>query len=166
MRFSQILKPEFVLLELETATDPEIDYDLDKNIIGLKEQVILELSHLFEKTGKVTNRNKLFLDLFNREKKASTAIGQGFAIPHVRTVQVREMSMVIARSTPGLPFLAIDEEPVHIFIGLTCPPYADQHYLKFFKKIAQMVDGTTLMDDMLECYTEDEMVRTFLSAAD
>lgn len=166
MRFSQLLKPEFVLLELNTSVDPEIDYTLEKNVLGLKDKVIEELSFLFEKTGRVTNRNKLYVDLFNREKKASTGIGNGVAIPHVRTVQIRELCMVLARSTPGIPFLAIDGEPVHLFIGLICPPYADQHYLKIFKRIAQMLDGTTLLEDIMACETEDEVIRTFLKSAD
>ncbi|MEK7484549.1 MAG: PTS sugar transporter subunit IIA [Planctomycetota bacterium] len=166
MRFSQLLKPEYVLLELETNLDPEIDYSLDKNVLLLKESVFLELSHVFDKTGKVTNRNKLYVDLLNREKKASTGIGKGVAIPHVRTIQIREISMVIARSIPGIPFDAIDHEPVHLFIALVCPPYADQFYLKFFKKIAQMLETTTLFEDIMTCETEDEVVRSFLKAAE
>jgi mannitol/fructose-specific phosphotransferase system IIA component (Ntr-type) len=166
MRFSQLLKPEYILLELETTTNPELDYSLTKNVMQLKENVLTEMSFLFEKTGKVANRSKLLNDLCNREKKASTGIGFGFAVPHVRTIQVREITMVIARSTPGIPFLSIDNEDVHILIGLICPPYADQDYLKIFKRIAQMIEGSPLLEDLLECYTADEMVYTFLSAAE
>lgn len=109
-----------------------------KRVQERKEAIISECVELLDLSGKVGNKNKLLKDLFDREKKATTAIGKGIAIPHVRTMQAKELIMAIARSTEGYDFDAPDGEPVHIFVAMAAPPYDDNLYLRVFRALAQI----------------------------
>jgi mannitol/fructose-specific phosphotransferase system IIA component len=139
INFRRILNAGSMRFELETRALPPASADDeeeppdplgDKNLDRVREQVIAELADLLDASGAVSNRNRLFTDLFNREKKACTAIGDGIAIPHVRTIQARRFIMAFARSGEGLPFRAPDDEPVYLFFAMVSPPYEDRMYLR------------------------------------
>jgi PTS system fructose-specific IIC component len=88
----------------------------------------------------VVNRSKFLRDLMNRERKATTAVAPGIAIPHVRTLQVRAFVMGFARAAgEGIPFESLDGEPTRLFFMLASPPYDDRTYLTVYRELAQLV---------------------------
>ncbi|MBI4601671.1 MAG: PTS sugar transporter subunit IIA [Planctomycetes bacterium] len=145
MTFRRFLPPEAIRLELRTGLLPEgelpegFDPMGRQNLSRIREGVIGELSELLAATGEVANSSRLFRDLFNREKKAVTAVGQGVAFPHVRTLQVKTFIMAFGRSLEGLPFEAPDDEPVKLFFAMAAPPYDDRTYLRVYKSLAQLL---------------------------
>lgn len=142
MQISRYLSPKLVKLEMdtvfETPEDGESPILTIKRIQERKEALIAECVDLLNLSGKVGNKNKLLRDLFDREKKATTAIGKGIAIPHVRTMQAKELIIAIARSTEGYDFDAADGQPVHVFVAMAAPPYDDSLYLRVFRALAQL----------------------------
>lgn len=100
MDISRFLKPELIKLEMETEIhiDPDTQLHPDKILWTRKEAILKELVDLLDISGKVGNKRKLLIDLMNREKKATTGIGFGIALPHVRSIQAKEFIMGLARS--------------------------------------------------------------------
>lgn len=139
MYIARYLKPEYVKLGLVNGhpdqIDPEKDPDHERE--RLKGEVISELCDLFDRTGVIRNLTKFEKDLVYREKQASTAVGEGIAVPHVRSMQPRGLALIFARSTDGVWYDAPDGKPVHIFFGITAPPYDDKVFLQFYKWMAQ-----------------------------
>ncbi|MBF0198554.1 MAG: PTS sugar transporter subunit IIA [Planctomycetes bacterium] len=88
--------------------------------------------------------------------KATTAMGRGIAIPHVRTLQAREFMIAIMRSDKGLYFNSMDEEPVHVFVGILSPPYEDKTYLKFLSTLSHAVNNGDLLPIIREAEYEYE----------
>ena len=131
-----------IKLEMETVFEQSEDGEplilTIKRLQERKEQLLAECVELLDLSGKVGNKNKLLKDLFDREKKATTAIGKGIAIPHVRTMQAKELIIAIARSTEGYDFEAADGQPVHLFVAMAAPPYDDSLYLRVFRALAQL----------------------------
>lgn len=142
MQISRYLSPKMIKLEMETVFEQSEDGEpfvlTIKRLQERKEQLLAECVELLDLSGKVGNRNKLLKDLFDREKKATTAIGKGIAIPHVRTMQAKELIIAIARSTDGYDFEAADGQPVHLFVAMAAPPYDDSLYLRVFRALAQL----------------------------
>jgi mannitol/fructose-specific phosphotransferase system IIA component (Ntr-type) len=138
----RLFREELVKLELESAPEPlpegvePTPAALEKARWRFKERVCAELVELFAASGEVRNEHKFLLDLINRERKASTALGEGLAVPHVRSLQPRSTVVVFARSTPGVEFASPDGAPVHLFFGITAPSYADADYLRIYKWLA------------------------------
>ncbi len=150
MKLRRFLRPESVCLELETRAIPgdrntndgdsdDFDETDKRNLNRIRESVAAELTTLFEATGAVANPRKLTRELYDREKKAPTALGGGIALPHLRTLQAKSFVMAFARSTEGLPFGAPDDEPVHLFFAMIAPPYDDRTYLRVYKSLAKFL---------------------------
>jgi len=166
LNLSRFFKPELIKLELDTKIefDPEKEIHPQKRLWITKEAVLEELVNLLDNSGKVCNKRKLFIDLLNREKKASTAIGKGIAIPHVRTMQVREFVIGFARSEEGYEFDSMDKETVHLFFVTAAPPYDDTLYLKVFKALAQLLHSDSLKEELLIANSEYEIIRAIQKA--
>ena len=161
MDISRFLKPELVKLEMETEidSDPDSQVHPDKLLWRRKEAILCELVELLERSGKVGNPKKLLVDFLNREKKASTGIGHGIAIPHIRSMQAKEMIMGFARSVEGYDFDSMDNGSVHLFFVMAAPPYDDALYLKVFKALAQMLRFDYFREELLEASSEYEVIR-------
>jgi PTS system fructose-specific IIC component len=136
------LREELVKLELESHPEPLPESveptaeALERHRWHFKERVCQELAALFAVSGEIRNEHKFYLDLVNREKKATTAIGEGLAVPHVRSMQPRRLVLCFARSTTGVDYFSPDGAPVHLFFGVAAPSYDDAVYLRMYKWLA------------------------------
>ncbi|MFQ5599255.1 MAG: PTS sugar transporter subunit IIA [Candidatus Krumholzibacteriia bacterium] len=164
MILARHLRPELILLEMKTRDLPEEEREhvpREEYVLSQKKEILAELVDLVHRSGRVGNRNKLFKDLFNREKKAGTGLEKGIAVPHVRTPQAKEFVFALARSTPGLEFGCQDGRPAHLFFVLVAPPYDDTTYLKVYRKLATAFSfsGLDLTQEFLEARDEGEILR-------
>jgi PTS system nitrogen regulatory IIA component len=67
----------------------------------------------------IRDRGLILEMLLNRESLGSTAIGKGVAFPHGRTLAVRDLSIVFARSAAGT--ISIRRQPTHVFFLIIAP---------------------------------------------
>ncbi|OHB74207.1 MAG: hypothetical protein A2Z34_10250 [Planctomycetes bacterium RBG_16_59_8] len=161
MRLTRYLKPQQIKLEIATRTPTEIPEGMSRErfVNDIKESVLREIVALHDASGNVSNTSKLFTDMWNREKKATTAVGDGIAIPHVRTMQAREFTLAFARSTEGVEFAAIDGEPVHFFFSVIAPPHNDALYLKVYKEMATIFGSETKVQALAAARNEHEIIK-------
>ncbi len=161
MRLTRYLRPAQVKVELETANPGEVPegWPRERLVWYVKERVLEELVRLFAASGKIGNVRKFAQDLANRERKASTAIGGGLAIPHVRTMQAKDFVFCFARSTPGVEFGAADGAPVHFFFGVVAPPHDDRLYLEVYREIARAFGSEETKRGLAEARDEHELIR-------
>jgi PTS system fructose-specific IIC component len=125
--------------------------------------VIEELVELLDSSYRIGNRSKLLIDFINREKKATTAIGHGVAVPHIRSMQAKDFMLAFARSAEGYEFDAPDGKPVHLFFVMAAPPYDDSLYLKAFKSLAEMLRYEQFREELLNMESPGEIVRVMRS---
>lgn len=113
---------------------------MDTTIVGLesdnKEDVIEEMVSLLIKAKLVKNKAKIVKALMDREALGSTGIGQGIAIPHVKTSLVSKPIAALAVSRQGVDFNALDGEPVYIIFLLLSPEDSPGPHLKALAKIS------------------------------
>ena len=161
MNISRFLKPELIKLDMQTEieSDPDSQVHPDKLLWRRKQAILCELVELLENSGRVGNPKKLLVDFLNREKKASTGIGHGIAIPHIRSMQAKEFIMGFARSEEGYDFDSLDNGSVHLFFVMAAPPYDDSLYLKVFKALAQMLHFDSFREELLSVSSEYEVIR-------
>ncbi len=161
MRITRFISEDLIKLDMETCRDPEIDDSLegDRLIACYRERVIGEVADLLCESGKVGNRQKLFTDLLNREKRACTAIGQAFAIPHVRTLQAKDTIIGFMRSWRGVPFGAADGLDVQVFIPIVGPPYNDKLYLKIYRRLGELFSEEGVIDRFMDIEQPGEVIR-------
>lgn len=155
------MDPELIRLEMKTEIPEEPENgNREKWIIDIKEMIIDELLDILDPAEKVGNRNKLFIDFMNREKKASTGIGKGFAIPHIRSMQAKDFMIGFGRKPAGYEFDAIDGQPVQFFFVMAAPPYDDSLYLKVFKSISELVSFDQFGKQLLDIDEPYDVIKT------
>ena len=160
MNLSRYLTEELVKLEMETEIEEEVEgASREKWLIRSKEQVLSELVALLDHGARIGNRSKLLLDFVNREKKATTGIGKGVAIPHIRSLQAKEFMLAFARSSSGYEFDSLDAKPVHMFFVMASPPYDDSMYLRAFKSLASMLQYDSFREELMSVQSPGEVIR-------
>jgi len=154
-----------IKLEMETVIEPlEEGMSEIKWQLTAKEKILDELVTLLENGTRVGNRTKLLIDFVNREKKATTGIGDGIAIPHIRSMQAKELVMAIGRSSEGYFFDSLDGRPAHLFFMMAAPPYDDSLYLKVFKALSEMLQYESFRQELMDAQSPGEMLRIIRSA--
>lgn len=73
---------------------------------------------------------KLIKAVIQRENEASTGMGKGVALPHVKTDGINEPVAAIGRSSQGLDFRSLDKQPVYSVILLISPKQNPDKHLQ------------------------------------
>jgi len=95
-----------------------------------RDGAIVELVSSLDKAGKLGrgSREEIIKAVIERENEASTGMGKGIAVPHVKHKAVKDVVAVIGQSGTGIDFSALDKKPVYSVILLISPvDNADKH---------------------------------------
>lgn len=102
--------------------------------------------------------------LSEREQIGSTAFGEGVAIPHGKLEQLDHIEIFFGRSLTGVPFAAVDNKPVHLFVLLLAPTESSGPYLKTLATLARLLKSSHIRSQLLHADSSQEIVRIFASA--
>lgn len=157
------LSEDAILLDLDDYLEfpEEMDELSARQKVAFKKQVLEVMVKLLNRSGKIVNPSKMLTDLVNREAKATTGLGLGFAMPHVRTMQARDLIMVVMRSDRGVYFNSLDNEPVHVFVGLVSPTYEDKLYLRVVSMLSKLVQSGELLEMVQWAETPSQVMGSF-----
>jgi len=165
MNISRFLKEELIDLDFYAEQEPPPEEsNSGKWKARNKERILSRLVDILELSGKTVNRSKLLIDFINRERKATTGIGDGIAVPHVRSMQAKEFIIGFARAKAGYDFESLDGEPTKLFFVMAAPPYDDNLYLKVFKALSESLQYETFRDELLNVEQPYEVIRAFKNA--
>lgn len=99
------------------------------------------LADLLVAGGDGRRRDEIVRAFVAREALASTAIGEGVAIPHARVPDVDELRAAVVVTRRGVDFDAEDRDPVRIFVAFLAP---DRHTGDHLRALAR---ATRLLRD-------------------
>jgi len=94
-----------------------------------RDDAIRELAAALDKAGKLGKDNSadIVKAVIRRENEASTGIGKGVAVPHIKHKSVKKIVAAIGVSATGIDFSSLDKQPVYTIILLISPQEGDQH---------------------------------------
>jgi PTS system nitrogen regulatory IIA component len=119
--------------------------------------VLRELAgHLARRSGKL-DPDQLTRILLEREELASTAIGEGVAIPHGKMGQVGEIIACLGRARSGLDFGSMDGQPTHLFFVMVAPENSTGAHLKALARISRVFKDAQFRRRLLEAADADAM---------
>lgn len=160
MNLARYMTENLVKLEMETIIEtPPENGSRSKWQAKNKEKVLDELVTLLDSGARIGNRGKLLTDFVNRERQTSTGIGNGIAIPHIRSKHAKEFVIAFARSTEGYDFDSVDGQPSHLFFVMAAPPYDDAVYLRVFKSLAEMLRQEQFRQELMKIQSPGEIIR-------
>ena len=132
------------------------------NSLGAEDMV---LTDLIAKIDGLNDRALLLEMLTRREQLGSTGIGNGVAIPHGRSLAMADLKVVFARSDRGIPYDAIDGEPVHLFFLIVAPPQDPQNeYLPLLGRIADLIKDAPVRESLRKVQDFTDLQEVFREA--
>ncbi len=97
--------------------------------------------------------------LEERELLASTAIGDGIAIPHGKLDTIDHLVGALGRSVAGLAFDSIDGKPTHLVFMLVAPSNSAGVHLKALARLSRLFRDGNLRQRLLEAADGATMYR-------
>lgn len=70
-----------------------------------------------------------------RERRGSSVLGRGFALPHLKHPAVQRIAFTVARSSRGVSFAALDGKPVHMFALTLAPKNPPPEYVAVLNRL-------------------------------
>lgn len=124
-----------------------------------RDEVIRELVHLPAVSRNLGDPDKIVKGLLNREKRLSTNVGHGVAIPHLVTGQVDDTMIIFGRSAQGIDFKsAIINRPVYLVFIILSPPHKQAEYLQTLSSLARLLRNRKVVQDFREVATPSEAI--------
>src|SRR5258706_11263561 len=95
--------------------------------------------------------------LIDREALASTAIGEGVAIPHGKLGAVSEITACLGRAPSGVDFDSMDGQPTYLFFVLVAPETSTGAHLKALPRISRVFKDPEFRRRLLAASDADTM---------
>jgi PTS system nitrogen regulatory IIA component len=111
------------------------------------------------------SQHELLDSLMAREQMGSTGIGNGIAIPHGRLAETNNVVAVVVTTQEPIPFDAIDNRPVDIFIALFVPENACKEHLSTLQSIAQFFNDKKTCKQVRKCQDNEDLYQLIQQAS-
>lgn len=146
MNIKKALSSDSVILELKAET---------------KEEVIREMVDHLVSAGKVKRevRDAVLQAVIDREKKMSTGMQQGVAIPHCKTDVVDTMVAALALKKEGIDFNSLDGEPSKIFVMTVSPASRTGPHIQFLAEVSRRLNDAEVQKQILGARSKDEILQ-------
>jgi len=147
MKLSEIFTPQLIVSDLK-AHD--------------KKGVLEELSQVITEQNPSLNKRSLLQVLLERERLGSTGIGDGIALPHGKLAELSNLLISFGRSTNGLDFDSIDEQPAYLFFLLLAPENSAGMHLTALAKISRMLKDANFRQRLMGAKSKNEIYKVIL----
>lgn len=167
LRIYRLLSPDLIDLyaEIESRFDEETDEEIPYPPELASEKVIRDCSKLLAKSDNVRNVKRLYADLLFRETENPTALGSGIAIPHVRTNNVKDLTMCFLRYLKGVNMKSLDGKPVYLVFAIVTPREENSSdYQKVYRKIIKWIQVPQFRDELMTACNCSEITKALRMA--
>jgi PTS system nitrogen regulatory IIA component len=145
MKVTEFLSPNAVVAELRGTSKPEVLRELSER--------------LAQAYGAPLRADRVLEVLGEREKLASTGIGEGVAIPHGKMPGLARLYAAFGVSRAGLDFSSIDQRPTQLFFALVAPENSAGVHLKALARVSRLFRNAGLRDAILSAGSAEEIYR-------
>jgi fructose-specific phosphotransferase system IIA component len=143
---------------LSLITPDYITLDLKAND---KEALITELVDLLAARGRLTNRDEVLRDVFEREKSMSTGMEHGIALPHGKSDGVDDLTVAVGIKRDGIDFGSLDGEKSRLFIMVVSPRKTTGPHIQFLAAISSVLRDEAMRAKLFDA-TDPEVVAALL----
>jgi len=143
MNLKKALKLETIAAELKATT---------------KDGIIENLVDLLVSAGKIKDRIEALRAVLEREKKMSTGMQSGIAIPHGKTDSVDELVAAFGLKHAGVEFDSLDGLPAHIFVMTLSPTNRTGPHIQFLAEISRQLNDPAVRERLLQATTSEEIL--------
>jgi PTS system nitrogen regulatory IIA component len=111
--------------------------------VSNKKQALQELARRAAAMTGVAER-AIYDVLAERERRGSTGIGRGIAIPHGKLAELSRLYGLFARLERPIPFEAVDDRPVDLMFVLLAPAEAGAEHLRALARVSRLLRDSAI----------------------
>jgi fructose PTS system EIIA component len=131
-----------------------------------KEAAIEHLLDVVVDAGRVEDREAALSALLTREEETTTGVGKGIAIPHAQTDAIDQASVAFCRSSAGLDFDSMDDEPAHLVFMILVPEGGSDEHLGILASLSRSLMHDDVRESLYEAETPEDVQTTMEAAID
>jgi fructose-specific phosphotransferase system IIA component len=141
MRLTDVLKEDLINISLSGDN---------------RNDCIKELISRLDTTKAISNAEKIFQAVLEREKIMTTGVGNGIAIPHCKHPDSPEFAVCLGIQPKGVDFESIDKKSVKIIFLLVGPENNPGLHIKLLSRISRLMSNEDLRQQLLACKSDKE----------
>ena len=147
MNLKKPLTVETIRLDLQGAT---------------KEAILAEMVDLLMASGHIRDRDAVLKVVLEREKRMSTGMQNGIAIPHGKTDSVDCLVAALGIKRAGVDFGALDGQPSNIFVMTVSPDSRTGPHIQFLAEISRPLNDASVRAKLLAATSPDEVLHLLI----
>ena len=147
MNLKKPLTVETIRLDLKGAT---------------KEAILAEMVDLLVASGHIRDRDAVLKAVLEREKRMSTGMQNGIAIPHGKTDSVDCLVAALGIKRSGVDFGALDGQPSNIFVMTVSPDSRTGPHIQFLAEISRPLNDASVRAKLLAATSPDEVLHLLI----
>ncbi|MHC4545345.1 MAG: PTS sugar transporter subunit IIA [Planctomycetota bacterium] len=118
-----------------------------------------ELVSALDKAGQLGKGNceEITKAMIKREKEASTGMGKGIAVPHVKHKAVKDVVAAVGCSSAGIDFSSLDKQPVYSVILLISPMDNPDRHLQTMEHVFKLLQQEKFRKFLRQSQTAEQI---------
>ncbi|MFA7359879.1 MAG: PTS sugar transporter subunit IIA [Candidatus Kapaibacterium sp.] len=127
-----------------------------------KNDAITKMLELAKNSGNILDFEAVSKCVFEREKLVSTGVGKGFAIPHGKSDEIKEIVAAFALLKDPIDFDSIDGEPVRFVFLLVGKDSMLNLHIKLLSRISRLMNKDEFREKLLAAETKQQVLKLFV----
>ena len=127
-----------------------------------KEAILAEMVDLLVASGHIRDRAAVLKAVLEREKRMSTGMQNGIAIPHGKTDSVDCLVAALGIKRAGVDFGALDGQPSTIFVMTVSPDSRTGPHIQFLAEISRPLNDAAVRARLLAAATREEVLHLLI----
>ncbi len=116
-----------------------------------KISVLTEIVHHLAIQKRISDERFILDMLKNRENLGSTGLGNGVAFPHGRSLAIKNLTVLFARSASGVDFDSLDGKPTQVFFLILAPSdKGSETYLAILSELIGLIQKPAKLKALCE----------------
>ena len=127
-----------------------------------KEEILAEMVDLLAASGHIRDKEAVLKAVTDREKRMSTGMQNGIAIPHGKTDSVDCLIAALGIKREGIDFGALDGQPSTIFVMTVSPDSRTGPHIQFLAEVSRPLNDASIRAKILSASSREEVLRLLL----
>lgn len=123
-----------------------------------KEEAINKLVELLDLSGNIKNKEGFKKAVLEREKLSTTGIGEGIAIPHGKSSEVKKVTLSAMVVNKGVEYDSLDGKPANLFFMIAAPEGENDAHLELLARLSKMLMNSDFKNKLLNSRTAEEFI--------
>ncbi len=131
-----------------------------------RDGVIAELVRALDEAGQLGrgNADEIIRAVIKRENEASTGMGKGVAVPHVKHSVVKKVVASVGQSGKGIDFCSLDKQPVYSVVLLISPVDKPEEHLQAMEIVFKHLQQEKFRKFLRQFQTREQIEDLFREA--